>query len=543
MRRHDRALSTGRNSARESPAAPRRRRRGLTRLIIALNLIALLVLISGTFWLNLRRVGMIDERILSLKTQGAIIAAALAESATIGPEAMGIDDELAVPLLRRLVSQTNARVRLFDRAGQLQLDSRIIVPSNEVVATRLPPPDSWFGSEWLNGVYEWLARWAPGQNYPPYLELQGTDGTFYAEVADALQARSSSAIRVNSSGDLILSVAVPIQRYQLILGVLHLTNEGGDIGAILRDERIAILQLSMVAIAVMFGTSILMARNIARPIRALADAADDARMRAKGRVAIPDFSGRNDEIGELSGAVKAMTGALYDRIDAIEQFAADVAHEIKNPLTSLKSAVETMRRATPEQRERLLAIIEDDVLRVNRLVSDISDASRLDAELAREKQDLVDLPKLAKEVAAICAERTGHGVEVEQDLSVQRSGLTVLGLEGPLGQVVRNLIDNAISFSPPEKPVRVSLAREGRMAALSVSDSGPGIPPEHLQDVFKRFYTSRPEESFGRNSGLGLSISKQIVDVHGGTILAANLPGPAPGERGGAIFTVRLPLP
>ncbi|MCC6920267.1 MAG: stimulus-sensing domain-containing protein [Alphaproteobacteria bacterium] len=523
--------------------APRRRRRGLTRLIIALNLIALFVLIAGTFWLNVRRVGMIDERILSLKTQGAIIAAALAESATRGPESMEIDEQLAVPLMQRLVARTNARVRLFDRRGQLQIDSRIIVPSNEVVTSRLPPPDSWLASEWVDGIYEWLARWAPGADYPPYQELQGPDGTFYGEVADALQANASSAIRVNSTGDLILSVAVPVQRYQLVLGVLHLTNEGGDIGAILRQERLAILQLSLIAIGVMIATSVLMARNIARPIRALADAADDARTRSKGRVAIPDFGRRRDEIGELSNALTAMTGALYDRIDAIEQFAADVAHEIKNPLTSLKSAVETMRRATPEQRERLMAVIEDDVRRVNRLVSDISDASRLDAELAREKAGPVDLARLAREVAQLCEQDDGPKVVVEPDLGVQRSGLVITGLEGPLGQVLRNLIDNAMSFSPPDGIVKVMLKREGRFGLMTVEDDGPGIPPEHLEDVFKRFYTSRPEEHFGRNSGLGLSISRQIVDVHDGTIRAANKPGATPGTHGGAIFTVRLPLP
>lgn len=528
---------------RSADTAPRRRRRGLTRLIIALNLIALLVLIAGSFWLNMRRVGMIDERILSLKTQGAIIAAALAETATLGPEAMGVDDELAIPLMRRLIAQTNARVRLFDRKGQLQIDSRIIVPSNEVVAQRLPEPDSWFWSESLDGIYQWLARWAPGADYPPYQELQGMDGTFYGEVAEALQAEPSSAIRVNSTGDLILSVAVPVQRYQLVLGVLHLTNEGGDIGAILREERIAILQLSLVAFAVMIGTSILMARNIARPIRALADAADGARTRVKGRAPIPDFSGRHDEIGDLSGSLNAMTGALYDRIDAIEQFAADVAHEIKNPLTSLKSAVETMRRANPEQQQRLLAVIEDDVTRMNRLVTDISDASRLDAELAREKAGPVDLVRLANEVAAICRKDGGPAVSVETDLPTQRSGLVITGLDGPLGQVLRNLIDNALSFSPPDGTVRVRLKREARHAAIEVEDDGPGIPPEHLEDVFKRFYTSRPEESFGRNSGLGLSISKQIVDVHDGTIRAANKPGPAPGSRAGAIFTIRLKLP
>jgi two-component system sensor histidine kinase ChvG len=520
----------------------RRRRRGITRLIVALNLIALLLLIAGMFWLNMRKVGMIDERILSLKTQGAIIAEALAQTVDDSPEAMDVPEERAVPLMQRLVAKTNARTRLFNRKGELLLDSRIFMPNNEVVSNSLPAPNAWVSLAWIDAIYDGLARWAPGQTYPPYIELQGPDGTFYSEVALALKGERASAVRVNSTGDLVLSVAVPIQRFQLVMGVLHLTNEGGDIGAIIRQERIAIMQLSLVAVAVMIISSILMARHIARPLRALADAADEARHREDGRTAIPDFSRRHDEIGELSESLSDMTAALYDRIDSIEQFAADVAHEIKNPLTSLKSAVETMRRATPEQRDRLLGVIEDDVTRVNRLVTDISDASRLDAELAREKAVPVDLVKLAQAVTQVCQKPTLPRIAVSADPGVQRYGLVVNGLEGPLGQVLRNLIDNAQSFSPMDEVVHVDLSREPRWAVITVSDDGPGIPPEHLENVFKRFYTSRPAEHFGQNSGLGLSISRQIVEVHRGQVTAANAPGETPDTHGGAIFTVRLPL-
>jgi len=529
-----------------APAKRRRRRGRLVRFIVALNLVALLILITGLFWINLRRSGMIDERILSLRTQGAIVAAALAESATRGPDATGVDSDLAQPLLRRLVTPTNSRVRLFDRRGQLQLDSRVLTPVATVAVDRLPQPGPWYWpAETLDEFYGWLARWAPGQDYPLYREIEGRDGTFYGEIVEAMEARPASAVRVNSSGDLILSVAVPVQRYQLVLGVLQLTMEGGDIGTIVRAERLAMLQLALVALGVMVLTSLLLARNIARPITALADAADAARTQVKGRAEIPDFASREDEIADLSGAMRAMTEALYNRIDAIEQFAADVAHEIKNPLTSLKSAVETLRRATPEQAARLLSVIEQDVGRVNRLVTDISDASRLDAELSRAKAKPADLFALANAVAALYAGPETDGgdgappavrVTVEPDQASLKAGFTVPGLEGPLGQVLRNLTDNAVSFSPPGGTVRIGLRRLADGVEMTVSDDGPGIPPEHLENVFKRFYTSRPDDAFGENSGLGLAIARQIVEVHAGTIVAANRPS------GGAVFTVRLPL-
>ncbi len=408
------------------------------------------------------------------------------------------------------------------------------------MTTRLAPPDAFAWDAWITGFHDWLARWAPGQDYPLYQELQGDDGTIYGEVARGMEGERASAVRVNSTGDLILSVAVPVQRYQLVLGVLHLTNEGGDIGAVIRAERLAILQLSLVALGVMVATSFLLARNIARPIKALADAAEGARAKTRGRAEIPDFAARADEIGDLSQSMRAMTDALYDRMDAIERFAADVAHEIKNPLTSLKSAVETMRKATPEQRERLMEVIEQDVGRVNRLVTDISDASRLDAELARQRFGAVDMVALASAVIALYAkpdEPDAVVVTLEPDLEAYRRGYVVPGLDGPLGQVLRNLLDNAVSFSPPKGAVRVHLGREGREVVVRVEDEGPGVPEEHLEDVFRRFYTSRPPDHFGRNSGLGLSICRQIVEAHGGTISAANRKPPARG----AAFTIRLP--
>jgi two-component system sensor histidine kinase ChvG len=269
----------------------------------------------------------------------------------------------------------------------------------------------------------------------------------------------------------------------------------------------------------------------------------------KSREQIPDFTARSDEIGHLSGALREMTRALYSRIDAIERFAADVAHELKNPLTSLRSAVETLPLArNDESRGRLLSIIQHDVRRLDRLISDISDASRLDAELARADAEPVDMARLLDAVVTIANERRR-----EHDpftvLSIEphpmgKEAFFVFGHDSRLAQVFSNLIDNARSFSPADATVRVGLRRGRGEIDVIVDDDGPGIPPHALERIFERFYTDRPDQGFGQNSGLGLSISRQIVEAHRGTIRAENRVGP--GEDGepkrlGARFIVRLP--
>jgi two-component system sensor histidine kinase ChvG len=340
---------------------------------------------------------------------------------------------------------------------------------------------------------------------------------------------------------------VPIQRQRSVRGVLLLSTQGGDIDAIIAADRWAILQVFGVAVLVMTLLSMLLANGIGEPLRRLSEAADRVRRRVKSRQEIPDFTERSDEIGQLSGALRDMTSALYARIDAIGSFAADVAHELKNPLTSLRSAVDTLPLArSDEGRDRLLAVIRHDVKRIDRLITDISDASRLDAELARGETAPVDMAKLLSAVTAMQNEVRKPGeAPIRFDAPPDGGAWMVSGHDGRLGQVMVNLIDNARSFSPPEHEVRVGLSREGAALAVTVEDDGPGIPPHALERIFERFYTDRPEQGFGQNSGLGLSISRQIVEAHGGVIRAENRPGP-PGADGeptsaGARFTVRLP--
>ena len=305
----------------------------------------------------------------------------------------------------------------------------------------------------------------------------------------------ASEQRVDDQNKLVLSVAAPVQRFKAVYGALLVSTEGGDIDDVLREERRALIGLFIVAILVMLASSVLLSRFIARPVLALADAADRVRSGRSGRETIPSMEGRNDEIGELAASFSAMTRALYDRIDAIESFAADVAHEIKNPLTSLKSAVEMLTRAKDDaSREKMMGIIRNDVKRIDRLITDISDASRLDAELSREHSEPVDITHLLEAIVEVYNfTDLSQRVPMELKLNLPKHA-TIIGRDERLGQVIRNLIDNAASFAPDGSTVTITAHAEGNLARIAVEDRGPGIPPDNLETIFERFYTERPTE-------------------------------------------------
>jgi two-component system, OmpR family, sensor histidine kinase ChvG len=339
---------------------------------------------------------------------------------------------------------------------------------------------------------------------------------------------------------------VPVVRFHSVRGVLFLSTQGNDIDQRIEAERRKVIKTGAIAAVIMVGLSILLAGSIARPVRRLSEAAELVRRRTPGRVGLPDFTRRRDEIGHLSGALRDMTNALYSRIAAIESFAADVAHELKNPLTSLRSAVETLPLAKSEQsRARLLEVIGHDVRRLDRLISDISDASRLDAEMQRQVVAPVDLAKLLRTVVTV-ANEIKRDPAVTVALAFEGSGgFGMPGHDSRLGQVINNLIDNACSFSPAGGTVRVTCRRLRGEVEILVDDDGPGINPDAMEKIFERFYTDRPHQGFGQNSGLGLSISLQIVEAHGGGLWAENrIATTAPGEPPkvlGARFVVRLP--
>jgi len=550
----------------------------LTRRILILNLAGLVVLVSGILFLNQFRAGLIDARVTSLLTQGEIIAGAIAAQATVdtdniyidpdklldlqtgqsvSPYSDGYDDldfsinpEKVAPILLRLISPTRTRARIYDRDGTLIVDSRHLYPGGQILRFDLPPTTG--GDEtWLDNLWRRFNLWLSSRDLPTYRELGGANGRGYEEVGTALDGQPDKIVRINDRGELIVSVAVPIQRYRSVHGALLLSTQGGDIDNIVHAERLAIMRVFLVAAVVMVLLSVLLAGTIAAPLRRLADAADLVRHRVKSRPEIPDFSGRRDEIGHLSQALREMTSALYDRIDAIERFAADVAHELKNPLTSLRSAVETMPLAkTDEAKARLAGIIQHDIRRLDRLISDISDASRLDAELGRQDAAPVDMRQLLTAVSGIVRDtaKSDQATIALDFADKDPAAYLVYGHDSRLGQVFNNLIDNARSFSPKGGTVRVATRRKDGFVEITVEDEGPGIRPDQFERIFERFYTDREggEDSFGQNSGLGLSISKQIVEAHNGRIWAENRTMPAEEPDAdpivlGARFTVRLP--
>jgi two-component system, OmpR family, sensor histidine kinase ChvG len=550
----------------------------LVRRILLVNLGGLVALLLGFLWLNQTRVSVIDSRVQSLQIQGEIIAAAIAGTATVDNDAITMDPERLLnlqssdqptddaatalefslnpervaPVLRRLVTPTRLRARVYDRDGTLLLDTRGFIGRGEVQRQDLPPTAS--ESTIFERSWSMWKRSFGRANIPPLDD--SSSGRAAQEVLRALQGVNSNVVRVNAQGDTIISAAFPIQRLRGVRGALQISTQDGDVDEVIAVERLNIFILFGAVTLIMLLVSLLMANTIAKPVERLAMGAERVRRSIKSRHQIPDFSDRSDEIGHLSAALRDMTNALYSRIAAIESFAADVAHELKNPLTSLRSAVETLPRVKHDQaRARLLAVIQHDVKRLDRLISDISDASRLDAELAKADAEPVDVAKLAEAVVSMARDVRKPG-EADVALTILKpvipkgrraaDAFLVMGHDSRLGQVLTNLLDNARSFASPGGSIAVRLSRQGPDVVLEVEDDGPGVPEHALERIFERFYTDRPpEQGFGHNSGLGLSISRQIVEAHRGRIAVENRPLPSGAaddrQSGGARFIVRLP--
>lgn len=568
----------------------------ITRRIVFLNLAALVILLSGILYLNQFRAGLTDARVESLLIQGQIIASAIAASANIETDAIivdpekllelqagdsllprddglnsldfPIDPEQVAPVLRQLISPTRTRARIYDPDGLIIIDSRHLYSRGQILRYDLPALSSQKKS-FFDQVDDFINGWLLRGDLPLYKEVPGADGTSFPEVVTALTGAPASIVRVDETGRLMVSVAVPVQRFRAVLGVLLLSTIGGDIDKIVRAERLAIARVTAVAAVVSILLAVILASTIAQPLRRLSAAAERIRIKGKTRQEIPDFSDRHDEIGHLSLALRDMTSSLYSRIEAIESFAADVSHELKNPLTSLRSAVETLPIVkTDDQRKRLMDVIQHDVQRLDRLITDISNASRLDAELAREDIGKVDLAELLEKVKTLHNNLDKPGISIKfrmdraadtsrsaipfkkksrsrRDLTLpavaEASRFIVYGIESRFGQVINNLLDNACSFVPAVGgKIIISLERDNGWVILKVEDNGPGIQADQIERIFERFYTDRPaQEEFGQNSGLGLSISKQIIEAHDGTITAQNII--RDDGSTGALFIVKLP--
>ena len=523
----------------------------LARKIILFNLLAMVVLVAGVLWLNPFRDSLVVQREGALAVEAQLIAdvfeASLPDTAPANLlTGDGIDPDA---VLARIGLTDGVEVFVFDPTGALVTSTQTVArsPTRPVQGLQDRQTDPLLITDFLNMVWTGLSGLlAPGQ--PPAAD-QNPEDWARALVDDAL---SGGTILRSGSGPAgtVFTAATQIEGVGGAVGIVAVTTAAGEIDQLVRVEREQLLQMFFVALLVSIGLSLVLASTIANPLSDLAAAAEigrdkNARKMSPSRVRIPDLTGRPDEIGRLSGALRGMVSALYDRIDSNEQFAADVSHEIKNPLASLRSAVGTLRVArTDEQRNRLLEVIEHDVQRLDRLVSDISNASRLDSELVKEEEEEFDLVRTLSNISDYHSEEAAKkGVEFITDLP--QDPIMVSGLEGRLAQVFVNLLSNAISFCDDGDAVRLWARKRENRVLIVVEDTGPGIPEEALTKVFNRFYSERPVQQFGNHSGLGLAISKQIVEAHGGVIWSENIrptEADATSDPLGARFVVGLPV-
>ena len=549
----------------------------LLRRILISNLMGFVILVGGILYLGWFHTWLIDAKLDALKTQGRIIADAIAANAKVVrerividpdaiPEAPGaptsfpddgltslelsIHPEEVTPILRKLIQPTNTRARIYARDGTLIVDTAQTLA--RWTAMRNEPTTANEGElPETQNIWTRLTRYFFKEPLPVYQEIGVGNGMAYKEVRAALAGEDKSMLLLNRKGEQIVSIAQPIRRFNDVQGVLLLSTRPGQIDKILKEERIVILVLAAIALLASVVTSLLLARTVAGPMRRLSAAAERVSHNIDARTQLPEYSGRTDEVAQMATAFHAMTSALCRRIEASEKFAADVAHELKNPLTAARSTAESLGYAkTEEERTHLVHQIQGELKRLNRLITDVSNASRLDAELARKEMRTIDVTAMLRNVVSIFRDIIGDDsrtLMVAIGSEPFPGAFNVNGDEGRLGQVLTNLIDNAISFSPEGGTVTAQARIAGPFVEILVEDDGPGIPDDRLEIIFDRFYSDRPatDASRGKNSGLGLSISREIVLAHSGQIIAENRyeEGAATGAKSrGARFIVRLPI-
>ena len=546
--------------------------------IFGAHLLALILMLGGIIYIMTHQVFLIEAKQESLKVQGQIIAEFIAASAVaidtsivvtdpdrlLDPDAgssVAIRDQdlanLEFPIraervafvLQNLVVTTGGlRARVYAPQGTLIFDSRGLTSPDPVETPKQAQDDSSLPR--VSDLWTKFHAWRSRTDLPVYKEIGTANGKAYSEVSEALGGETKPLLLVNKRGQYIVSVAVPVIRGTRVLGALLLTTPTGDIDALMRIERQTITWFFGLALATALLSSILLARGISAPMRRLAASAIAVKNDIKCRTELPTFPDRKDEIGTLASAFREMTDALYRRVAQSEKFAADVSHELKNPITAVRSATESLLYAkTPEVRAELVECMQRDLKRLDKLITDISNFSRLDAELTLQEMEPVDLRKLSEGLASVFNDIHGHGrparpVIVSAAPISARESYAVQGHEGRLSQVLSNLLANALSFSPPDASVTVKLQRVQGEIELVVEDEGPGIPADKLEAVFDRFYTDRPltEAKSGKNTGLGLSISREILLAHGGRIWAENRADSEHPERRGARLMVRLPV-
>ena len=521
----------------------------LARKIITFNLLAMIVLVAGVLYLNPFRDSLVLQRESGLVAEAQLIAQVFEAKLQGAPQKKGMDGVNVPATIAEVALPEGVEMFVFDDKGNLKATSvGIVRPVDDTIAALRHDSRSTIITDMLNSVWEGIAAVLAPVNRPD--PASKPEDMARGLVSGALDGKVQVRTGHDAQGEATFTVVAPVRQGGKVVAAIAATSFAGEINQLVRVEREQVLQMFVVAIIVSIGLSLVLASTIANPLSDLAAAAElgrdkNARKMSPSRVRIPDLTARPDEIGRLSGAMRGMVSALYERIESNEQFAADVAHEIKNPLASLRSAVGTMRVAKREdQRDKLLDVIDHDVRRLDRLVSDISNASRLDSELVKEEEEQFNLLKiLSNLVDFLGQDARSKGVEFISDLPPDP--IIIQGLEARLAQVFVNLITNAISFCNEGDAVRVWARRRESRILVVVEDTGPGIPDQALTNIFKRFYSERPPGQFGEHSGLGLAISKQIVEAHGGVIWAENIrptDADVTSEPLGARFVVGLPM-
>lgn len=526
----------------------KRRISPLTIRILAVNVAALLILAAGFLYLGPYQKSLIRSELDALQSEAVLFAGAVSEAAVQNDpsDRPVLVPWLAKPMVRRLGEATPSRIRLFDEQRSLIGDSHRLIGPGGVVQIETLDDDAPHRTlmDSLRQTLHILLDLVPNRiklaPYPRAIDHDDNKSP-WPDARAALNGKKSATAWNHKEEGIMLSAAAPVIKLHGIKGVVLLTRDGASIHKAVQEMRIDIFLIFLGTLLITIILSLYLSRIFARPLKKLSTAALHVRGQKGRTYDIPDLGNRNDEIGDLSLALRDMTHSLWDRMDSIDRFAADVAHEIKNPLTSLRSAIETLGIIKSEDdKKRLMNVIHHDIRRLDRLISDISKASRLDAELSRETHDLIDLKALLEVLNDSYAFQLNKG-DIKLDLSLPDTPLQIKGHEDRLAQVFRNLVDNALSFSPEGSSVRMSAQKDGSKVIIMVEDDGPGIPPSKLETIFDRFYTERPQkEGFGSHSGLGLSIVKQIVENHGGTIIAKNNED-EDGQIKGANFTVSLP--
>ena len=541
----------------------------LRRRILFTNILGLTGLLLAMLYISLHHGWLLDAKVDVVKTVSRITSEAIAYRAlneraifdanrlperaaskaqrddAFAALELPIDPQQAALVLKKLVGPANLKARIYSQKGTLILDSDTLF--SKAPPEPVPPLFSAEGQPALKNFWTRFHYWLINKELKVYRELGTANGFLYPEVKDAAEKGIETPILLlNSKGQQIVSMAEPIKRGSRLMGVLLVSTQPGDIDDVLWDERWLVLQLAGIALLVAIASSLQLARTVAAPMQRLSEAANHVSRNIAARQELPDFTERRDEVGQMGRAFTAMTGALYRRIEASEKFAADVAHELKNPLAAARSTAEALTYAkTDADRDELVGQIQGELKRLNRLINDVSNASRLDAELARQEMSPVNIGTVLGNVSGIFRDMLGDDgrkILLVMEPVSSEAAYTVVGNDGRLCQVFTNLVDNALSFSPPGGTIALRCQPTGGFVEIAVEDEGPGIPPDKLAAVFERFYSDRPatDSSRGKNSGLGLSISREIIASHRGEIFAENRTDAATGRVKGARFVVRF---